>query len=92
VMFVKYAVAYIIMPGGYGTLDELFESLTLIQTKRIRHFPVILVGSDYWGGLLDWIKNVLVKEKTVAESDLDIFQIVESPEEAVAIIKRRVVI
>ena len=91
-MFVKYAVAYIIMPGGFGTLDELFESLTLIQTKRIRHFPVILVGSDYWGGLLDWIKKVLVKEKTVAESDLDIFQIVESPEEAVAIIKRRVII
>ena len=88
-MFVKYAVAYIIMPGGFGTLDELFESLTLIQTKRIRHFPVILVGTDYWGGLIDWIKGVLVKEKTVAESDLDIFQVVDSPEEAVGIIKRR---
>lgn len=92
VMFVKYAVAYIIMPGGFGTLDELFEALTLIQTKRIRHFPVILVGSKYWGGLIDWIKEVLLKEKTIAESDLDIFQVVETPEEAVAIIKRRVVI
>ena len=92
VMFVKYAVAYIIMPGGFGTLDELFESLTLIQTKRIRHFPVILVGSDYWGGLLSWIKEVLVREKTISESDLDIFRLVDSPEEAVAIIKRRVVI
>lgn len=92
VMFVKYAVAYIIMPGGFGTLDELFESLTLIQTKRIRHFPVILVGSDYWGGLLDWIKKVLLKEKTIAESDLELLRIVDSPEEAVAIIKRRVVI
>ena len=92
VMFVKYAVAYIIMPGGFGTLDELFESLTLIQTKRIRHFPVILVGSSYWGGLIDWIKDVLLKEKTIAESDLDIFRVVETPEEAVTIIKRRVVI
>ncbi len=92
VMFVKYAVAYIIMPGGFGTLDELFESLTLIQTKRIRHFPVILVGSDYWGGLLDWIKTVLLKEKTIAESDLELLRVVDSPEEAVAIIKRRVVI
>lgn len=92
VMFVKYAVAYIIMPGGFGTLDELFESLTLIQTKRIRHFPVILVGPEYWQGLLDWIKGTLLKEKTIHESDLEIFRVVESPEEAVAIIKRRVVI
>ena len=92
VMFVKYAVAYIIMPGGFGTLDELFESLTLIQTKRIRHFPVILVGSSYWRGLIDWMKEVLLREKTIAESDLDIFRVVETPEEAVAIIKRRVVI
>lgn len=91
-MFVKYAVAYIIMPGGFGTLDELFEAVTLIQTERIRNFPVILVGSNYWGGLLDWIKDVLLKEKTISESDLDIFRIVDSPEEAVAIIKRRVII
>ena len=80
------------MPGGFGTLDELFEAVTLIQTKRIRNFPVILVGSSYWGGLLDWIKDVLLKEKTISESDLEIFRIVDSPEEAVAIIKRRVII
>ncbi len=92
VMFVKYAVAYIIMPGGFGTLDELFEALTLIQTNRIRYFPVILMGSQFWSGLLDWIKGTLIKEKTVSESDFDIFNIVDTPEEAVSIIKRRVVL
>jgi len=92
VMFVKYAVAYIIMPGGFGTLDELFEALTLIQTKRIRYFPVILLGSDFWSGLLDWVKNKLVEEDTISETDFDIFNVVDTPEEAVQIIKRRVVL
>ena len=92
VMFVKYAVAYIIMPGGFGTLDELFEALTLIQTKRIKYFPVILMGSQFWSGLLDWVKGTLIKEKTVSESDFDIFNIVDTPEEAVNIIKKRVVL
>ena len=92
VMFVKYAVAYIIMPGGFGTLDELFEALTLIQTKRIRYFPVILMDSKFWKGLLDWVRETLVKEDTIAESDLDIFNVVDTPEEAVAIIKRRVIV
>ena len=92
VMFVKYAVAYVIMPGGFGTLDELFEALTLIQTKRIKTFPVILVGSDYWKGLIDWIKGTLLKEKAISEEDLDIFQLVDDPMEAVSIIKRSVVI
>jgi len=92
VMFVKYAVAYIIMPGGFGTLDELFESLTLIQTQRIRSFPVILMDSNYWKGLLDWIKGTMLKEKTISESDLDIFNVVDTPEEAVGIIKRRVIV
>lgn len=92
VMFVKYAVAYIIMPGGFGTLDELFEALTLIQTKRIRYFPVILIDSKFWEGLLDWAKKTLIKEQTISEEDFDIFNIVDTPEEAVAIIKRRVVI
>jgi len=92
VMFVKYAVAYIIMPGGFGTLDELFEALTLIQTKRIRYFPVILVGSNFWSGLLDWVKNTLVEENTITETDFDIFNVVDTPEEAVQIIKRRVVL
>ena len=92
VMFVKYSVAYIIMPGGFGTLDELFEALTLIQTKRIRYFPVILMDSKFWEGLLDWAKKTLVKEQTISEEDFDIFNIVDTPEEAVAIIKRRIVI
>jgi len=92
VMFVKYSVAYIIMPGGFGTLDELFEALTLIQTKRIRYFPVILMDSKFWEGLLDWAKKTLIREQTISEEDFDIFNIVDTPEEAVAIIKRRIVI
>ena len=92
VMFVKYAVAYIIIPGGFGTLDELFEALTLIQTKRIKYFPIILMDSQFWNGLLDWIKNTLIKENTVSKSDFDIFNVVDTPEEAVSIIKRTVVV
>ncbi|MBN1626301.1 MAG: TIGR00730 family Rossman fold protein [Deltaproteobacteria bacterium] len=92
VMFVKYAVAYIIMPGGFGTLDELFESITLIQTKRIRSFPVVLIDSNYWKGLIDWIKGTMIKEKTISEQDLDIFELVDDPDEAVEIIKRRVIV
>jgi uncharacterized protein (TIGR00730 family) len=92
VMFVKYAVAYIIMPGGFGTLDELFEAITLIQTKRIRYFPIILMDSRYWRGLLDWVTDTMLKENTISKSDFEIFNVVDSPEEAVGIIKRRVVI
>jgi uncharacterized protein (TIGR00730 family) len=92
VMFVKYAVAYVIMPGGFGTLDELFEALTLIQTKRIRYFPVVLIDSQYWQGLIDWIKGTLIKDKAISESDLDIMTVVNTPEQAVRIIKRRVIL
>jgi len=92
VMFVKYAVAYIIMPGGFGTLDELFEALTLIQTKRIRSFPVILMDSEFWNGLLDWIRDTLIKKKTLSKSDLEVFNVVDTAEEAVGIIKRRVIV
>jgi len=92
VMFVKYAVAYIIMPGGFGTMDELFEALTLIQTKRIRYFPVILMDSNYWGGLLTWIKDTLIQQGNISKTDFDIFNVVETPEEALRIIKRRVVV
>jgi uncharacterized protein (TIGR00730 family) len=91
-MFVKYAVAYVIMPGGFGTLDELFEAITLIQTKRIKSFPVILVDTKYWNGLISWIKSTLMKEGFISESDIDIFNIVDEPEDAVKIIKRRVII
>lgn len=92
VMFIKYAVAYIIMPGGFGTLDELFEALTLIQTKRIKFFPVILIDSKYWKGLIDWIKGTLIKEKSISEPDLEILNLVDTPEEAVGIIKKRVIV
>jgi uncharacterized protein (TIGR00730 family) len=92
VLFVKYAVAYVIMPGGFGTLDELFEALTLIQTKRIRSFPVILMDSKYWKGLVDWMRKTLLRSRSICPDDLDIFHIVDKPEEAVGIIKRRVVV
>ncbi len=92
VMFVKYSVAYVILPGGYGTLDELFEALTLVQTKRIRSFPVILVGSDYWQGLLEWIKSRMLTEKKINPDDLSILKIVDDPEEVVNTIKKIVVL
>ncbi len=88
VMFVKYAIAYIIMPGGMGTLDELFEAVTLIQTHRIKPLPVILVGKDYWSGLFDWIKLRLLGDQMISPEDLDIFQIVEEPEEVVEAVKK----
>ena len=81
VMFVKYSIAFVILPGGFGTLDELFEAITLIQTRKIKPFPVILVGRDYWKGLLDWIGNALVKEKMIAVEDLDIMKTVDSADE-----------
>jgi uncharacterized protein (TIGR00730 family) len=92
VMFVKYAVAYVIMPGGYGTLDELFESLTLIQTRRTRSFPVILMDSKYWKRLIDWMNKTLIKARAISKSDLDILSVVDTPEEALNIIKKTVVL
>lgn len=83
VMFVKYAQGFIVLPGGFGTLDELFEAITLIQTQKIGRFPIILVGSEYWKGLLDWIKNVILKEKNINEKDLDLIQMVDTSDEAV---------
>jgi uncharacterized protein (TIGR00730 family) len=92
VMFVKYASAYIILPGGLGTLDELFEAATLVQTQRIKPFPIILVGSDYWGGLVDWIRARLLKEAKISPEDMDIFQVMDTPEEVVKAVKRVVII
>ncbi|MBI9086995.1 MAG: TIGR00730 family Rossman fold protein [Desulfobacterales bacterium] len=92
VMLVKYAMAYIIMPGGFGTLDEMFEAVTLIQTKRIRPFPVILVGTDYWGGLVDWIRSRLVAEGRINPDDLNILQVMDDPDEVVATVKRLVIV
>ncbi len=87
VMFVKYSQGFIVMPGGFGTLDELFEALTLIQTKKIGRFPIVLVGKDYWVGLIDWIKKAMLEnESNISEQDLDLFKIVENATEAVAAI------
>jgi uncharacterized protein (TIGR00730 family) len=84
VMFVKYAQGFIVMPGGFGTLDELFEAITLIQTKKIGRFPIILVGNDFWAGLIDWIKKVLLKENaTISKEDLNLFRVVDSADEAI---------
>ena len=88
-MFVKYAVGYVIFPGGFGTMDELFEALTLIQTKKIRGFPVILVGREYWSGLIDWMKNTVLAAGSVSPEDIDLMQIVDDPEEVCAIINAR---
>jgi uncharacterized protein (TIGR00730 family) len=83
-MFVKYAQGFIVLPGGFGTLDEFFEAVTLIQTKKIGTFPIILVGKDFWSGLLDWIQNVMLeKAQTVSQKDLLLFKIVDTPEQAV---------
>ena len=92
VMFIKYAMAYIAMPGGFGTLDELFEVITLIQTHRIRPLPIILVGSDHWSGLIDWIKAKLVADEKVSPADLDIFQIIDEPEEVVKFVQKVVIL
>lgn len=84
VMFVKYAQGFIVLPGGFGTLDELFEAITLIQTKKIGRFPIVLVGSDFWSGLIEWVKDTLLaKEKNISPEDLDLFSIVDTPEDAV---------
>lgn len=86
VMFVKYAQGFIVFPGGFGTLDEFFEAMTLIQTNKILKFPVVLMGTDYWSGLIDWIKNTMVKEGTISEEDLDLFHLTDDTKEAVDII------
>ena len=83
VMFVKYSQGFIVMPGGFGTLDELFEAITLIQTKKIGRFPIVLVGSSFWSGLLDWIKNTLLEQGNISETDLKLFRIVDTADEAI---------
>ena len=84
VIFVKYAQGFIVMPGGFGTLDELFEAITLIQTNKITRFPIVLVGKSFWGGLMDWIKDTLLREAYISDEDLFLFDLVDTPEEAVA--------
>jgi len=88
-MFVKYAVGYVIFPGGFGTMDELFEALTLIQTKKIRGFPVVLVGREYWQGLIDWMKNTVLANKAIDSADIELMHIVDEPQEVIDIITKR---
>ena len=83
VMFVKYSQGFVVMPGGFGTMDELFEAITLIQTKKIGRFPIVLVGKKFWTGLLDWIKSTLLEEGNISEADLNLFRVVDSADEAV---------
>jgi uncharacterized protein (TIGR00730 family) len=87
VMFVKYADAFVIMPGGFGTLDELFEALTLIQTRKVRNFPVVLVGTSYWAGLLDWMRQTLLPNNAIDEADLALLQLTDDPDEVVRIVR-----
>jgi uncharacterized protein (TIGR00730 family) len=85
-MFVKYAQAFVVLPGGFGTLDELFEAITLVQTKKVTRFPVILMGVDYWSGLIDWVRETLLADGKVSGTDLDLIQLTDDVEEAVQII------
>lgn len=86
VMFVRYSQGFIVMPGGFGTLDELFEAITLIQTLKIGKFPIVLVGREYWSGLLDWVSNVMLKEKNISEIDLNLINVVDNAVDAVGVI------
>ena len=86
VMFVKYAQGFIVFPGGFGTLDEFFEAMTLIQTTKVTQFPIVLIGTEYWGGLVDWIKTTMVENKTISPEDVNLFTLTDDPDEAVQII------
>jgi uncharacterized protein (TIGR00730 family) len=86
VMFVKFASAYVVMPGGFGTLDELMEALTLVQTGKTRRMPIILVGSKFWGGLLDWFRTALLDEKVISPEDMDLIQLIDEPRDVVSAI------
>lgn len=86
VMFLKYSQGFVVLPGGFGTMDELFEALTLIQTNKSSHFPVVLMGSEYWTGLIDWLKNTMLKQGNISSQDLDLFSITDDPDEAAEII------
>jgi uncharacterized protein (TIGR00730 family) len=84
-MFVKYAQGFVVLPGGFGTLDELFEALTLVQTKKVTSFPVVLVGSSYWSGLVDWLRATVLADGKVTSGDLEMFQVTDDPDEVVTV-------
>jgi uncharacterized protein (TIGR00730 family) len=86
-MFVKYAQAFVILPGGFGTLDELFEALTLVQTRKVTRFPVILFGTEYWGGLLEWIRSTLIESATISADDVELFRLTDDVDEVIAVIQ-----
>lgn len=92
VMFMKYSQAFICMPGGFGSMDELFESLTLIQTERIKPFPIILVGSDFWSGLVDWLKDTMFGSGNISREDLDLFTVLDDADQVVEFVRKNVVI
>ena len=85
-MFVKYAHAFVVLPGGFGTFDELFEALTLVQTRKVRQFPVVLVGTDYWGGLLAWLRDTVAARGAISPADLDLVRLTDDPDEAVRLV------
>jgi uncharacterized protein (TIGR00730 family) len=87
-MFVKYSQAFVVLPGGFGTLDELFEAITLVQTGKITRFPIVLVGSDFWSGLLDWVKNQMLPAGKVSHEDLELVHVTDDPDEVVDIVSR----
>ncbi|MDD5542691.1 MAG: TIGR00730 family Rossman fold protein [Acidobacteriia bacterium] len=91
VMFVKYSQAFVILPGGFGTMDELFESLTLIQTRKIKPFPVILVDRKYWKGLTDWIRSTMLAEAKISPDDTELFKVVDTPEEVISAIEEKAI-
>ena len=89
VMFVKYAQAFVVLPGGFGTLDELMEAITLIQTSKIKKIPIILVGTSFWSGLIDWLKQTLLAQNnTISEEDLDLFSCVDTADEVIDLLKQ----
>jgi len=91
-MFLKYGMAYVVMPGGFGTLDEFFEAITLVQTKKMKPFPIILVDSAYWSGLLEWMKTNLLGQEKITAEDMDIFKVMDDPKEIVDYIKKFVIL
>jgi hypothetical protein len=91
-MFMKYSMAFVCMPGGFGSLDELFESMTLIQTQRIKPFPIVLVGSSFWAGLVDWIRDTLLTAGNIDEEDMLLIKVLDEVEDVISFIRKTVIV